>query len=128
MGRRSDNEDQLGIQQLPYLMWNDWINELNKRKVGVHMMRTHAAGTFALNCAYLSIPCIGYENLDTQRLLHPNLSVSDGDLETARNLINMLWNDADFYKEQCDIAKEQYNKLYTETQFKETFYNGFNKK
>ena len=39
------------------------------------MMRTHAAGTFALNCSYLGIPCIGYKGLDTQSTLHPDLSL-----------------------------------------------------
>ena len=121
MGRALPNEQQLGITQLPYLQWNDWIKELNKRKMGVHMMRTHAAGTFALNCSYLGIPCVGYEELDTQRILHPNLSVENGDLETARELVNKLWNDLDFYEENRILTKELYNKHYTEAVFKKNF-------
>ena len=58
MGRALPNEEQLGINQLPYLRWNEWVKELNKRKLGIHMMRTHAAGTFALNCSYLGLPYI----------------------------------------------------------------------
>ncbi len=85
------------------------------------MMRTHAAGTFALNCSYLGIPCIGYEELDTQRILHPNLSVENGDLETARKLVNKLWNDLDFYEENRILTKELYNKHYTEAVFKKNF-------
>lgn len=121
MGRRSEGEDQLGINQLPYLEWNQWITELSKRKIGIHLMRTHAAGTFALNCSYLGIPCIGYSGLDTQRLLHPNLTVEDGDLVTARELVSRLWNDEEFYKEQSKLTKEKYNELYSEEQFLNNF-------
>jgi|TARA_R110000803_G_scaffold70240_3_gene133034 hypothetical protein len=117
MGRKQEGEEQLGIKQLPYLQWDGWIKELNKRKLGVHMMRTHAAGTFALNCSLLGIPCVGYKGLDTQRILHPTLSVEDGDLETARKLVNKLWNNLEFYKENCILTKELYNKKYREINF-----------
>ena len=121
MGRKQPGESELGITQLPYLQWNGWIKELNKRKMGIHMMRTHAAGTFALNCSYLGLPCVGYKELDTQRILHPNLSVDNGDLETARELVNKLWNDLDFYEENRILTKELYNKHYTEEAFKLKF-------
>ena len=121
MGRKQSGESQLGINQLPYLRWDEWVKELNKRKFGIHMMRTHAAGTFALNCSYLGLPCIGYEELDTQRILHPNLTVENGDLETARKLVNKLWNDLDFYEENRILTKELYNKHYTEAVFKKNF-------
>tara|TARA_R110002096_G_scaffold9607_3_gene37806 strand:- start:1209 stop:2171 length:963 start_codon:yes stop_codon:yes gene_type:complete len=125
MGRAIDGEMELGIKQLPYLQWKDWITELSKRKLGIHMMRTHAAGTFALNCSYLGIPCVGYKGLDTQRILHPALSVDDGDMETARKLVNKLWNNLDFYKENCILTKRLYKEKYSENIFKKTFYNGF---
>jgi hypothetical protein len=121
MGRRQENESSLGINQLPYLIWQDWIAELSKRRLGIHMMRTHAAGTFALNCSYLGIPCVGYDTLDTQRILHPNLSVRDGDMHSARKLVNKLWNDLDFYEENRILTKELYNKHYTEAVFKKNF-------
>ena len=125
MGRRQEGEHQLGIKQLPYLEWNQWISELSKRRVGIHMMRTHAAGTFAMNCSYLGIPCIGYDGLDTQRILHPNLTVKDGDLESARKLIDRLWNDLDFYEENRILTTELYNKHYSEEEWKRKFYNEF---
>lgn len=88
MGRKQTDEGLIeGITYLPYLNWRDWIYELSKCKVAVHMMRTHAAGTFALNCAYLGISCIGYGGLDTQETLHPNETVKDGDLEIAIDLL-----------------------------------------
>jgi hypothetical protein len=121
MGRKQPGESELGITQLPYLQWNEWIKELNKRKLGIHMMRTHAAGTFALNCSYLGLPCVGYKELDTQRILHPNLSVDNGDLESARELVNKLWNDLDFYEENRILTKELYSKHYTEGVFKSKF-------
>ncbi len=118
MGRRQEGEEQLGIIQLPYLEWNQWITELSKRKIGIHMMRTHAAGTFAMNCAYLGIPCIGYEGLDTQRILHPRLAVKDGDLETARKLVQKLHIDEDFYI----LCSNESQKLYTEHYHEDKFY------
>lgn len=118
MGRRQEGEDQLGITQLSYLEWDKWITELSKRKIGVHMMRTHAAGTFALNCSYLGIPCIGYEGLDTQRILHPELTVEDGDLNTARKLITRLNDDQEFYNTCSDLTKMLYQEKYHEKYFK----------
>lgn len=117
MGRREEGEEQLGIQQLPYLEWNQWISELSKRKIGIHMMRTHAAGTFALNCSYLGIPCIGYEGLDTQRILHPSLTVKDGDMNTAKKLLNKLYNDEEFYTLCSNKTRDNYQKHYNESKF-----------
>lgn len=117
MGRRQEGEEQLGITQLPYLEWNKWISELSKRRIGIHMMRTHAAGTFALNCSYLGIPCIGYEGLDTQRKLHPNLTVADGDLASAKNLIKKLDSDDEFYT----LCSRETVKLYRQHYHEDTF-------
>jgi hypothetical protein len=117
MGRAIEGEEQLGIRQLPYLEWSEWISELSKRRIGVHMMRTHAAGTFAMNCAYLGIPCLGYEGLDTQRILHPELTVQDGDLEKARKLIFRLDLDTEFYQHCSNQAQELYQTYYNEDKF-----------
>lgn len=121
MGRREEGEEQLGITQLPYLEWNQWISQLSKRKIGIHMMRTHAAGTFALNCAYLGIPCIGYVGLDTQSILHPQLTVKDGDLTTARILLEKLHNNKDFYILCSQQSKQLYQEHYHENKFNTTF-------
>lgn len=121
MGRAIEGEEQLGIKQLPYLQWDEWILALSKYKIGIHMMRTHAAGTFALNCSYLGIPCIGYEGLDTQKILHPNLTVKDGDLNQARIIIDKLWNDLDFYKENSILTRQLYKEKYHEDIFNSTF-------
>jgi len=78
-----------------------------------------------LNCSYLGIPCIGYNNLDTQRELHPNLSVKDGDMETARELVKKLWNDLDFYEENRILTQNLYKEKYSEEEWKRKFYNEF---
>lgn len=118
MGRREQGEEQLGITQLPYLEWNQWISELSKRKIGIHMMRTHAAGTFALNCSYLGIPCIGYRGLDTQRILHPELTVEDGDLLEAKKLVRKLDQDIEFFNHCALQTQELYQEHYHEVNFK----------
>jgi len=119
MGRRIEGEEQMpNLNHLPYMNWVEWIKALNNFKYGVHLMRTHAAGTFALNCAYLGIPCIGYEGLDTQEKCHSNLTVKLGDLDTAKKLITKLKTDDKFYTECSFKAKQNYNKHYSEKQFK----------
>lgn len=120
MGRKQDGEEQL-LNQLPYMNWKEWIHSLNKFKYGVHLMRTHAAGTFALNCAYLGIPCIGYKGLDTQELCHPNLSIEVGDIQTAKQLAQTLKNDYNFYNQQSMLAKEGYIKHFNEKEWKKRF-------
>ena len=114
MGRKQKEEDAIpDIDYLPYLEWNHWINALSNFKYAVHLMPTIAAGTFSMNCAYLGIPCIGYKEADTQRILHPKLSVEIGNLEKARQLIKKLKKDEDFYNEcsqECLINwKEKFN-------------------
>ena len=114
MGRKIDREDELDIQHLPYMTWVEWINELSQYHIGVHMMPTHAAGTFTLNCAFHGIPCIGYKGLDTQEDLHPLLSVDDGDMNGAIKLAKKLKDDK-FYEECSIMCRENYEKaMYTE--------------
>ena len=85
-------------------------------------MRTHAAGTFALNCAYLGIPCIGYKGLDTQEKCHPQLTVEVGNTVHAKELIKQLNTDVTFYKECSKQAKEMYTTYYDESKFKSNLF------
>jgi len=121
MGRKQAQEEGL-VTHLPYMTWKAWIHSLNKFKIGVHLMRTHAAGTFALNCAYLGIPCIGYKGLDTQRICHPMLTVDVGDLEKAKKLIKKLDSDKEFYDFTSIAAKAYYERHYDEAEFISRFY------
>ena len=115
MGRRIEGEEQMpGLYHLPYMDWISWIKKLNACKYGVHLMRTHAAGTFALNCAYLGIPCIGYEGLDTQDMCHPLTTVKLGDLSHAKELAHKLKTVPDFYKTCSETAIKRYNSEYKE--------------
>jgi len=120
MGRKQEGEEQL-LELLPYMNWKEWIHKLNEFKIGVHLMRTHAAGTFALNCAYLGIPCIGYKGLDTQEICHPNLTVELGDIEHAKFLIEKLDKQKDFYYINSQAAKTNYKEKYHENIFNTTF-------
>ena len=118
MGRKIEGEEQMpNLNHLPYMNWAEWIKTLNNFKYGVHLMRTHAAGTFALNCAYLGIPCIGYEGLDTQEKCHPNLTIKLGDLATAKEKLIELKTNKDYYRDCSKIAKFNYEQYYKEKQF-----------
>jgi hypothetical protein len=122
MGRKIKGEEQMpNLNHLPYMDWLDWIKELNKFKYGIHLMRTHAAGTFALNCAYLGIPCIGYEGLDTQEECHPNLTIKLGDLAAAKEKLILLKTDKDYYKECSKVAKINYKQYFHENKFNTTW-------
>ena len=122
MGRKQDNEDAIpDIQYLPYLFWREWIDNLSQYNIGVHLMRTHAAGTFAMNCGFHGIPCIGYNGLDTQQILHPLFSVDMGDLEQAISLGKRLKEDSDFYIECSETSLEMFEKFYTERAWKENW-------
>jgi hypothetical protein len=107
------NEGGIGnLSHFPRMNWNDWMVEVSKFKYGVHLMPTVAAGTFSLNCAYFGIPVIGNEKVDTQRLLHPNLSVDVSDIESAMLMVEML-KDPIFYKKKSEEAKDNYHTYYT---------------
>ena len=126
MGRKIEGEEQMSnLNHLPYMNWVEWIKTLNNFKYGVHLMRTHAAGTFALNCAYLGIPCIGYEGLDTQGICHPDLTVKIGDLKGAKDLAKELRNNQEFYLYCSNKAKNSYKELYHENKFNTTFKEQF---
>ncbi len=122
MGRKQEQEDAIDdIQYLPYMSWRDWINSLGQFNIGIHLMRTHAAGTFAMNCAFHGIPCIGYRGLDTQQALHPSLTVDVGDLERAKRLAKRLKTNEEFYELCSTTSIKRFNHLYTESAWKETW-------
>lgn len=120
MGRKADNEHELnGLIHLPYMHWSDWMAELNKFKIGIHMMPTVAAGTFSLNCAYWGIPCIGNKKLDAQYHCFPlELSVDIDDMESAIAAAQKLATDDEFYKHCADYSINAYNKYFHPDVFK----------
>ena len=122
MGRKQNEEKLIEeINYLPYLSWRDWITELGKYNVGIHLMRTHAAGTFAMNCAFHEIPCIGYKGLDTQETLHPLTTVDVGDLNTANIIAKKLKNDDKFYSLCSHTIRKRFKGYYTEDAWKENW-------
>tara|TARA_Y100000361_G_scaffold101803_1_gene91614 strand:- start:1183 stop:2112 length:930 start_codon:yes stop_codon:yes gene_type:complete len=122
MGRKQEQEDMIpDIKYLPYMTWREWINECGKYKVGIHMMRTHAAGTFSLNLAYHGTPCLGYKGLDTQELLHPQTTVEVGDIIGAQKILKKLYEDKFFYNECSEQSNELYNKYFEEEQWLKHF-------
>ena len=122
MGRKQEQEDMIpDIKYLPYMTWREWIDECGKYKVGIHMMRTHAAGTFSLNLAYHGTPCLGYKGLDTQELLHPQTTVEVGDIFGAQKILKKLYEDKFFYHECSEQSIELYNKYFEEEQWLKHF-------
>ena len=86
------------------------------------------AGTFALNCAFLGIPCISYAQSDPQRLCQPDLSVDLYDVEKARELADRLVMDWDFYDHCSKTAIKNYDSNYSESIFIEYMKKVFSEK
>jgi len=121
MGRKIENEEQMeNLTHLPYMNWIDWVNNLSRFKYAVHLMPTQAAGTFALNCAYHGIPCIGYKGLDTQELCFPHLTVDMDNLKKAKQLANRLKTDKSFYDDCSKISKQMYFENFSEVVYKKS--------
>ena len=93
------------------------MEKLSQFKYAVQLQRVFSAGTFALNCAILGIPCIGYRGIDTQSICHPELSVKQGDLEKAIHLAKKLKNNQNFYHECSLQSLENYQKYFSEEVF-----------
>lgn len=114
-GRMKEEERGMDINHLDWMYWSEWINNLSRFKYGVQL-GTPSAGTFNLNCAYHGIPCVGYNNVNTQRC-HPDLSVDVGDIGKAKLLMSKLKNDKSFYNECSNTAKKKYNECFGEKQY-----------
>ena len=118
-GRMKPEEEQV-LKHIPWVMWREWIDILSQFNVGVQL-GTASAGTFNLNCSFHGIPCIGYSNVNTQRILHPLTTVNLGEIGRAKDIARKLVEDDDFYDECMKTTKELYNKSYTEDKFVEHF-------
>ena len=121
MGRKQKQEDAIeDINYLPYMSWREWIETLGNYNIGVHLMRTHAAGTFAMNCAWHGIPCVGYKGLDTQEILHPLTTVEVGDLDEAVRVVKKL-KDEKFYELCNETIMKRFEQNYTENRWKDNW-------
>ena len=124
-GKFKQNEELNGINYLPWMDWFQFMFELSKCKYGVQTYQA-SAGQFPLNCAYLGIPCIGYNDVNTQKDLFPDLSVERGDILSTRKLANKLQSNEEFYNRISIKSKELYNKLYKEDKFLKNYNNIIN--
>ena len=119
-GKFKQNEEMNGINYLPWMNWFEFMFELSKCKYGVQTYQA-SAGQFPLNCAYLGVPCIGYNDINTQKNLFPDLSVERGDILSARKLANKLQTNKDFYEMNVEMGKMMYNELYAKDKFIENW-------
>ena len=111
--KRVGEESVDSIKHFPRMVWVEWMQKLSTFKYAVHMMPTVAAGTFALNCAYFGIPCIGNVEVDTQSLCHPNLAVAINDIQNARTLAKILKDNETYYNGCSETAKDNYHTHYS---------------
>jgi hypothetical protein len=121
-GKYKDGEDVNGINYLPWMDWHSFMYELSKCKYGIQTYQS-SAGQFPLNCAYLGIPCIGYNDVNTQVNLFPETSFDRGDIVAGRKIARKLIGDSGFYKRVSGQAKDLYYSKYTENKFLDNWNN-----
>ena len=102
-GRMKPEEEGI-LKHIPWMLWREWIDTLSQFNVGVQL-GTASAGTFNLNCSFHGIPCIGYSNVNTQKILHPSTTVEVGDIVGAKELARKLKDDK-FY-DKCMKETEE---------------------
>ena len=115
-GRMKPEERGLDIKHLDWVSWYQWIHVISKFYAGVQL-GTPAAGTFNLNLSFHGIPCIGYENLNTQAMLHPETTVKDGHVDDALELADRLNTDIVFYEKCSRDTRRLYEQHYSEEVF-----------
>ena len=113
-GRMKPEEKQV-VKHLPWMLWKEWINTLSTFRYGIQL-GTASAGTFNLNCSFHGIPCIGYSNVNTQRILHPLTTVEVGEMDKAKEIANRLKDDK-FYELCMNTTLKRYESHYTEKVF-----------
>ncbi len=115
-GRMKSEEDKI-LKHIPWVMWREWIDILSQFHIGVQL-GTASAGTFNLNCSFHGIPCIGYSNVNTQKILHPLTTVEVGEIDKAKEIANKL-KDEKFYKLCMETTLKRYENYYSEEIFLE---------
>ena len=115
-GRMKPEEEGV-LKHIPWVLWKDWINILSQFSVGVQL-GTASAGTFNLNCSFHGIPCVGYSNVNTQKVLHPSTTVEVGDIGGAREIARKLKDDK-FYDLCVEETLDNYKNYYSEKRFVE---------
>ena len=113
-GRMKSEESQM-LEHIPWVMWREWIDILSQFNVGVQL-GTAAAGQFQLNTSFHGIPCIGYSNLNTQRILHPLTTVELGEIDKAKDIARKL-KDEEFYNLCMETTQKRFEKYYSEEMF-----------
>ena len=113
-GRMKPEEDEI-LNHIPWVMWREWIDILSQFNAGVQL-GTASAGTFNLNCSFHGIPCIGYSNVNTQKILHPLTTVELGEMDKAKEIANKLKDDK-FYKLCMKTTLKRYENYYSEEVF-----------
>ena len=107
-------------------MWREWIDLLSNFRIGIQL-GTAAAGQFQLNCSFHGIPCIGYSNLNTQRILHPLTTVELGDIDKAKDIAKQLKTDK-FYNLCVETTQKRFEMYYSEKVFVDNWKGIWNEK
>jgi hypothetical protein len=124
-GRMKQEENQM-LKHIPWVMWREWIDLLSNFRIGIQL-GTAAAGQFQLNTSFHGIPCIGYSNLNTQKILHPLTTVELGDIDKAKDIAKKLRSDT-FYNLCVETTQKRFEMYYSEKVFVDNWKRIWNEK
>lgn len=88
-------------------LWEQYISQLNRSKMGIHLDFRQTWGRFPLDCAAVRMPCISTPGFYTQKILFPDLCVHYQDVDAAANLAKRLIKDRNFYKDVLEYAESK---------------------
>lgn len=113
------------INLVPKMNHSDWMAFIHNSKFGIDLNREFSGGNVSLEYAALGVPLISHVELDTQRILFPNLSFEPTDYDAIENAIKLLLNDKDFYEEcsrhALNTVKESFNSKIVVEKFRNEF-------
>jgi len=87
--------------------WADYLRDLSRCYVAVHMDVLETRGQFALDCATLGIPLVCSSSVAGSRLFPLTYVRHPRDVDTAREKIDRLLNNRDFYEHVRNYARQR---------------------
>ncbi len=103
-------------------LWEEYISQVNRSKLGLHLDYRQTWGRFPLDCAAVRMPCISTPGFYAQKVLFPELCVQYQDVDMAVRLAGKLLKNSGFYKRVVDYAESRLS-FFTEEETKKRLLN-----
>lgn len=111
-----------GFKLLDRMNWEDFMTFTFNSRFGVDIHRDFSAGQTAVDFGSLGVPLVGNIELDTQRIIFPDISFEWSDYENIKKHIHLLSVDDDFCSDVGKKALENTRKYYSSVVVLEQFH------